>query len=108
MAVLRSFLQLTAVGYVIKAIFDSDSLWLVALLLAVPGCARDAHPSRLPPVRPAVRRIRGRMRRLPSRLHLLGAQRCDSRHSRQRRVRRGDGAIAGNADSRRKSQTDHD
>ena len=33
-AVLRSFLQLTAVGYVIQAIFDSDSLWLVALLLA--------------------------------------------------------------------------
>src|SRR5919197_1035513 len=31
----RSFLQLTAVGYVIKAIFDSDSLWLVLLLLAV-------------------------------------------------------------------------
>ena len=35
MAVLRSFLQLTAVGYVIQAIFDSDSLWLVVLLLAV-------------------------------------------------------------------------
>ncbi|MBA2794534.1 MAG: iron export ABC transporter permease subunit FetB [Thermoleophilaceae bacterium] len=35
LAVLRSFLQLTAVGYVIQAIFDSDSLWLVALLLAV-------------------------------------------------------------------------
>jgi putative ABC transport system permease protein len=34
-AVLRSFLQLSAVGYVIQAIFDSDSLWLVALLLAV-------------------------------------------------------------------------
>ena len=34
-AVARSFLQLTAVGYVIQAIFDSDSLWLVALLLAV-------------------------------------------------------------------------
>jgi putative ABC transport system permease protein len=33
-AVLRSFLQLTAVGYVIQAIFDSDSLWLVGLLLA--------------------------------------------------------------------------
>ncbi len=33
-AVLRSFLQLTAVGYVIQAIFNSDSLWLVALLLA--------------------------------------------------------------------------
>jgi putative ABC transport system permease protein len=32
-AVIRSFLQLTAVGYVIQAIFDSDSLWLVALLL---------------------------------------------------------------------------
>jgi putative ABC transport system permease protein len=34
-AVLRSFLQLTALGYVIQAIFDSDSLWLVAALLAV-------------------------------------------------------------------------
>jgi putative ABC transport system permease protein len=34
-AVLRSFLQLSAVGYVIQAIFDSDSLWLVTLLLAV-------------------------------------------------------------------------
>src|SRR5436190_13511106 len=35
LAVLRSFLQLTAVGYVINAIFDSDSIWLVVLLLAV-------------------------------------------------------------------------
>jgi putative ABC transport system permease protein len=34
-AVLRSFLQLTAIGYVIQAIFDSDSLWLVTGLLAV-------------------------------------------------------------------------
>jgi putative ABC transport system permease protein len=34
LAVLRSFLQLTAVGYVIQAIFDSDSLWLVMVLLA--------------------------------------------------------------------------
>jgi putative ABC transport system permease protein len=33
-AVVRSFVQLTAVGYVIKAIFDSDSLWLVVVLLA--------------------------------------------------------------------------
>jgi putative ABC transport system permease protein len=33
-AVLRSFVQLTAVGYLIKAIFDSDSLWLVVVLLA--------------------------------------------------------------------------
>jgi putative ABC transport system permease protein len=33
-AVLRSFVQLTAIGYVIQAIFDSDSLWLVAGLLA--------------------------------------------------------------------------
>jgi putative ABC transport system permease protein len=33
-AVLRSFLQLTAVGYVIQAIFDADSLWLVVALLA--------------------------------------------------------------------------
>jgi putative ABC transport system permease protein len=33
-AVARSFVQLTAVGYVIQAIFDSDSLWLVAALLA--------------------------------------------------------------------------
>ncbi|MBA2506565.1 MAG: iron export ABC transporter permease subunit FetB [Thermoleophilaceae bacterium] len=35
LAVLRSFLQLTAVGYVIQAIFDSDSLLLVVALLAV-------------------------------------------------------------------------
>jgi putative ABC transport system permease protein len=34
-AVVRSFLQLTAIGFVIQAIFDSDSLWLVAVLLAV-------------------------------------------------------------------------
>jgi putative ABC transport system permease protein len=33
-AVLRSFLQLTAVGYVIAAIFASDSLWIVVALLA--------------------------------------------------------------------------
>lgn len=33
-AALRSFVQLSAVGYVIQAIFDSDSLWLVALLLS--------------------------------------------------------------------------
>jgi len=35
LAVVRSFLQLTAIGYVIQAIFDSDSLALVAALLAV-------------------------------------------------------------------------
>jgi len=35
LAVVRSFLQLTAIGYVINAIFDSDSLWLVVALLAV-------------------------------------------------------------------------
>ena len=34
-AVARSFIQLTAIGYVIKAIFDSDSMLWVALLLAV-------------------------------------------------------------------------
>ena len=34
-AVARSALQLIAVGYVIDAIFDSDSLWLVAALLTV-------------------------------------------------------------------------
>jgi putative ABC transport system permease protein len=34
-AVARSFIQLTAIGYVIDAIFDSDSLIWVALLLAV-------------------------------------------------------------------------
>jgi putative ABC transport system permease protein len=33
-AVVRSFIQLTAVGYVIQAIFDADSLWLVVALLA--------------------------------------------------------------------------
>lgn len=34
-AVVRSFLQLTAVGFVIKAIFDADSFVFVVLLLAV-------------------------------------------------------------------------
>jgi putative ABC transport system permease protein len=34
-AVARSFIQLTAIGYVIKAIFASDSMLWVALLLAV-------------------------------------------------------------------------
>jgi putative ABC transport system permease protein len=34
-SVLRSFVQLTAIGYVIQAIFDSDNLWLVGALLAV-------------------------------------------------------------------------
>jgi putative ABC transport system permease protein len=34
-AVARSFIQLTAIGYVIKAIFASDSIIWVALLLAV-------------------------------------------------------------------------
>jgi putative ABC transport system permease protein len=32
-AVVRSFVQLTAVGYVIQAIFNSNSLWLVVALL---------------------------------------------------------------------------
>ncbi len=35
LAVVRSFLQLTAIGYVIQAIFDSDSIWLVVALLTV-------------------------------------------------------------------------
>jgi putative ABC transport system permease protein len=34
-AVIRSFIQLTAIGYVIQAIFDVDSIWLVIALLAV-------------------------------------------------------------------------
>ena len=34
-AVVRSFVQLTAIGYVIQAIFDEDSLWLVLALIAV-------------------------------------------------------------------------
>ena len=34
-AVLRSFIQLIAIGYVIQAIFDEDSIWLVIALLAV-------------------------------------------------------------------------
>ncbi len=37
-AVVRSFVQLTAIGYVIQLIFDVDSLALVALLLAVMVC----------------------------------------------------------------------
>ena len=35
LAVARSFVQLSAVGYVIQAIFDSRSLWLVGALLVV-------------------------------------------------------------------------
>ncbi len=34
LAVVRSFVQLSALGYVIQAIFDSESIWLVCLLLA--------------------------------------------------------------------------
>lgn len=34
-AVLRSFLQLTAAGYVLTLVFDDGSLWFVALLLAI-------------------------------------------------------------------------
>ena len=34
-AVVRSFVQLTAIGYVVLLIFDADTLWLVAALLAV-------------------------------------------------------------------------
>jgi putative ABC transport system permease protein len=34
-AALRSFVQLTAIGYAIKLIFEADALWLVFALLAV-------------------------------------------------------------------------
>ncbi|HET7484478.1 MAG TPA: iron export ABC transporter permease subunit FetB [Solirubrobacterales bacterium] len=34
-AALRSFIQLTAIGYVIKLIFEADTIWLVFALLAV-------------------------------------------------------------------------
>jgi putative ABC transport system permease protein len=34
-AVARSFVQLTAIGYVINLIFDQDTIWLVLALLAV-------------------------------------------------------------------------
>ncbi len=34
-AAIRAFIQLSAIGYVITLIFDEDSLWLVALLIAV-------------------------------------------------------------------------
>ena len=34
-AVVRSAIQLTAIGYVIKFIFDQDSLWFVFLLIAI-------------------------------------------------------------------------
>ena len=68
-AVLRSFIQLTAVGYVIQAIFDSDSLWLVAALLAGmvgvrhvdrarPGAR--ACPARTGPIAAGARGRRGR------------------------------------------------
>ena len=34
-AIVRSAIQLTAIGYVIKFIFDQDSLWFVFLLIAI-------------------------------------------------------------------------
>ncbi len=34
-AIVRSAIQLTAIGYVIKFIFDRDSLWFVVLLIAI-------------------------------------------------------------------------
>jgi len=34
-ATIRSFIQLTAIGYVIKLIFEADTIWLVFALLAV-------------------------------------------------------------------------
>ena len=34
-ATVRSFVQLTAIGYAIKLIFEADTLWLVFALLAV-------------------------------------------------------------------------
>ena len=34
-ATVRSFIQLTAIGYVIKLIFEADTIWLVVALLAV-------------------------------------------------------------------------
>ena len=34
-ATVRSFIQLTAIGYAIEAIFEADSIWLVLALLAV-------------------------------------------------------------------------
>ena len=54
-AVVRSFVQLIAIGYVIQAIFDEDSLWLVFALLAVMVVfgaftarrAREAGPGRV-------------------------------------------------------------
>ena len=65
LAVLRSFVQLTAVGYVIQAIFDSDSLWLVVALLAVMvgfgACtARGARKARAARVRAAAAGARAR------------------------------------------------
>ena len=45
-AVLRSFLQLTAMGYVIQAIFDSDSIWVVVGLLSGDGRVRHLHRAR--------------------------------------------------------------
>jgi len=38
-AVVRSFIQLTAIGYVINFIFKQDSLWFVAALIASIGPA---------------------------------------------------------------------
>ena len=45
-AVFRSFIQLTAVGYVIQAIFDTDSLWLVVAAAGRDGCVRHVDRAR--------------------------------------------------------------
>ena len=39
----RSFVQLTAIGYVIKLIFDTDTIALVIALLAVMVAVRSVH-----------------------------------------------------------------
>jgi len=36
-ATVRSFVQLTAIGYAIKLIFEADTIWLVVALLSVMG-----------------------------------------------------------------------
>ena len=46
LATVRSFVQLIAIGYVIQAIFDSDSMLVVVALLAVDG--RRGHRHRAP------------------------------------------------------------
>ncbi len=102
-AVLRSFIQLTAIGFVITAIFDVDSLLLVVLLLATmvgfgaftAGARARAVPKALVPLiialsvsAVATDRPDPRARHLPGDAPLPGAGRRDGDRQRHDRLGR--------------------